>query len=128
MSTTEDKTLRVSNATIFYRVRGTGPLLLILPGGDGDADAANALCEQLVTRHTVVTYDRRGISRSKIDAPCCGDRSLRFPSQRFRPFRVDRLPGTILLCAHVETRLTGKNSRRALIFPTCSYASQSLRT
>jgi pimeloyl-ACP methyl ester carboxylesterase len=50
-------------------VRGSGPLLLILPGGDGDADSADALRNQLADRYTVLTYDRRGISRSKIDAP-----------------------------------------------------------
>jgi pimeloyl-ACP methyl ester carboxylesterase len=69
MNKTEDKTLRVSNATVFYRVRGSGPLLLILAGGHGDADTTDALCGHLIDRYTVVTYDRRGISRSKIDAP-----------------------------------------------------------
>jgi hypothetical protein len=34
----KDDSLRVGGATLFYRVRGSGPLLLILPGGDGDAD------------------------------------------------------------------------------------------
>jgi pimeloyl-ACP methyl ester carboxylesterase len=41
---------------------------VILPGGHGDADIADALCDQLVDRYTVVTYDRRGQSRSKSDA------------------------------------------------------------
>jgi pimeloyl-ACP methyl ester carboxylesterase len=59
--------LQVQGATLFYRVRGLGPLLLILPGGDGDADTADALRTQLVDRCTVVTYDRRGLSRSTID-------------------------------------------------------------
>jgi pimeloyl-ACP methyl ester carboxylesterase len=59
--------LPVAGATIFYPVRGMGPLLLILPGGHGDADAADDLCEQLVDRVTVVTYDRRGQSRSPVD-------------------------------------------------------------
>jgi len=60
--------LTVSGASLFYRVRGSGPLLLILPGGHGDADAADALCEGLVDHFTIVTYDRRGQSRSLIDA------------------------------------------------------------
>jgi pimeloyl-ACP methyl ester carboxylesterase len=64
-----DGTLRVDGATLFYRVRGSGPLLLILPGGDGDADTIDALRSQLVDHYTVVAYDRRGISRSTIDAP-----------------------------------------------------------
>jgi pimeloyl-ACP methyl ester carboxylesterase len=64
-----DDTLRVDGASLFYRVRGSGPLLLILPGGDGDADTIDALRSQLVDHYTVVAYDRRGISRSTIDAP-----------------------------------------------------------
>ena len=60
--------LRASGATLFYRVRGNGPLLLILAGGHGDADTTDALCEKLTDRYTVVTYDRRGLSRSTIEA------------------------------------------------------------
>ena len=68
MRATNDGTVRVAGATLFYRVRGNGPLLLILSGGDGDADTTDALCDQLLDRYTVVTYDRRGLSRSTIDA------------------------------------------------------------
>jgi pimeloyl-ACP methyl ester carboxylesterase len=64
-----DDTLRVAGATLFYRVRGAGPLLLILPGGDGTSDSVDALREQLVDRYRVVTYDRRGLSQSTIDTP-----------------------------------------------------------
>jgi pimeloyl-ACP methyl ester carboxylesterase len=60
--------LHVFGATLFYRVRGNGPLLLILAGGHGDADTTDALCEKLIDRYTVVTYDRRGLSRSTIEA------------------------------------------------------------
>src|SRR5262245_54513471 len=63
----KDDSLRVDGATLFYRVRGSGSLLLILPGGDGDADTADALRNELIDRYTVITYDRRGMSRSKID-------------------------------------------------------------
>jgi pimeloyl-ACP methyl ester carboxylesterase len=68
MNTARDDTLRVPGANLYYRVRGRGPLLLFLAGGDGDADTADALCDQLHDRYTVVTYDRRGLSRSSIDA------------------------------------------------------------
>jgi pimeloyl-ACP methyl ester carboxylesterase len=50
-------------------VRGSGAWLLILPGGDGDADTADTLCNELGDRYAVATYDRRGMSRSNIDAP-----------------------------------------------------------
>jgi pimeloyl-ACP methyl ester carboxylesterase len=62
-----DNSLRVNGASVFYRLRGHGPFLLILPGGDGDADTTEALCQQLVDRYTVITYDRRGMSRSTTD-------------------------------------------------------------
>ena len=64
---TEDR-LRVPGASLYYTVRGAGPLVLILPGGDGDADASDTLAAQLVDHYTVVTYDRRGLSRSMLDA------------------------------------------------------------
>src|SRR5215468_9533865 len=51
MNAAKDNSLRVDGATLFYRVRGSGPLLLILPGGDGDADTADALRNDLVARH-----------------------------------------------------------------------------
>jgi pimeloyl-ACP methyl ester carboxylesterase len=60
--------LQVSGATLFCRVRGKGPLLLMLAGGHGDADTTDAVCEQLVNHYTVVTYDRRGLSRSTVNA------------------------------------------------------------
>jgi pimeloyl-ACP methyl ester carboxylesterase len=59
---------RTDGATLFYRIRGSGPVLLILAGGHGDADTANALCEELIDHYSVVTYDRRGMSRSPIDS------------------------------------------------------------
>jgi pimeloyl-ACP methyl ester carboxylesterase len=68
MSSVNEGGLRVPGVGLYYRVRGTGPLLLILPGGHGDADAADDLCDQLLDRFTVVTYDRRGQSRSPLDA------------------------------------------------------------
>ena len=69
MNAAKDNSLRVDGATLFYRVRGSGPMLLILPGGDGDADTADALRHELIDRYMVITYDRRGMSRSKIDGP-----------------------------------------------------------
>jgi pimeloyl-ACP methyl ester carboxylesterase len=55
-------------AAIHYKVSGRGPVLLVLPGGDGDADASDRLASE-VTGFTVVTYDRRGTLRSPIDDP-----------------------------------------------------------
>jgi pimeloyl-ACP methyl ester carboxylesterase len=60
-------TVSVSGANLYYTVRGSGPVLLILQGGDGDADGMDRLTDQLVGDYTVVTYDRRGLSRSTLD-------------------------------------------------------------
>ncbi|WP_020659490.1 alpha/beta fold hydrolase [Amycolatopsis benzoatilytica] len=60
------KTLRVPGAEIAYDVAGAGPLLLLVPGGPADATGFAALRPRLTDRHTVVTFDPRGISRSPI--------------------------------------------------------------
>ncbi|UJP11034.1 alpha/beta hydrolase [Microbacterium sp. KUDC0406] len=68
MSTTSGA-LAVRGATLHYQVRGTGPVLLISQSGEGDADRSNDLIAELVDAFTVVTYDRRGLSRSRLDDP-----------------------------------------------------------
>ena len=61
--------LAVPGATLHYKVRGNGPLLLLLQGGDGDADGADALAGHLAEDYTVLSYDRRGLSRSPVSDP-----------------------------------------------------------
>ncbi|MEW9533137.1 alpha/beta fold hydrolase [Microbispora sp. NPDC049125] len=65
----ETKTLRVPGARLHYEVRGTGPLLLMIPGAPGDAGALAGLGACLADRYTVVTYDQRGLSRSALTEP-----------------------------------------------------------
>jgi pimeloyl-ACP methyl ester carboxylesterase len=60
-------TMKVQGATLYYEVRGSGPVLLTIPGGPTDAGMFTALAELLADRYTVVTYDPRGHSRSAID-------------------------------------------------------------
>ena len=67
MRTTETGMLRVPGAALYYKKTGTGPLLLILQGGDGDAEGSNGIADHLADHYTVVTYDRRGLSRSRSD-------------------------------------------------------------
>jgi pimeloyl-ACP methyl ester carboxylesterase len=69
MSETTADTLHVPGASLHYKVRGSGPLLLLLQGGDGDAKGMTGVSDHLVGHYTVVSYDRRGLSRSKIDDP-----------------------------------------------------------
>jgi pimeloyl-ACP methyl ester carboxylesterase len=61
------KTLKVPGATLYYEVRGSGPVLLAIPGGPTEASIFTAFAEQLSDRYTVVTYDPRGHSRSTVD-------------------------------------------------------------
>jgi pimeloyl-ACP methyl ester carboxylesterase/SAM-dependent methyltransferase len=69
MSEVRTGTLPVPGASLFYKVLGTGPLLLLLPGGAGDAEAFNNVAAQLADHFTLLTYDRRGLSRSTVDDP-----------------------------------------------------------
>lgn len=62
-------TLKVPGATLYYEVRGTGPVLLAIPGGPTDAGLFTGLADRLADRYTVVTYDPRGHSRSTLDGP-----------------------------------------------------------
>ncbi len=61
--------LAVPGATIYYKTQGHGPLLLLLQGGDGDADASDSLAAGLINHFTVCSYDRRGLARSPVDDP-----------------------------------------------------------
>jgi len=63
------ETLVVPGATLYYEVRGTGPVLLLICGGIYDAEAFAGLADALADVHTVVTYDRRGNSRSPLAGP-----------------------------------------------------------
>ncbi|MER7585742.1 alpha/beta hydrolase [Kitasatospora sp. NPDC097691] len=63
------RTLAVPGATLHYQVQGTGPTLLLSQSGEGDADRTVDLVPHLADTFTVVTYDRRGLSRSILDNP-----------------------------------------------------------
>lgn len=62
-------TLAAPGASLYYEVRGSGPGLLLIPTGNGDAGPYRPLAAALSDRFTVMTYDRRGYSRSRLDGP-----------------------------------------------------------
>ncbi|QDZ01995.1 alpha/beta hydrolase [Nitratireductor mangrovi] len=62
-------TLKVTGASLHYEVRGSGPLLVIIPGGPQDAGVFAELAERLADRYRVVAFDLRGNSRSSFDGP-----------------------------------------------------------
>ncbi len=59
-------TLRVPDASLYYEVRGEGPLV-VLVGAPMDARSFATLADLLATDHTVLTTDPRGINRSPVD-------------------------------------------------------------
>ena len=63
------KSLAVPGARLYEEVHGSGPLLLMVPGANGTANIFTGVTEHLAAHYTVVTYDRRGFSRSYLDRP-----------------------------------------------------------
>ncbi|MEU7602882.1 alpha/beta hydrolase [Streptomyces sp. NPDC041003] len=63
------RTLSVPGATLHYQTEGRGPVLLLSQSGEGDADRTVDLVPHLADTFTVVTYDRRGLSRSTLHDP-----------------------------------------------------------
>lgn len=64
---TQSATLKVPGATLYYETTGSGPTLLIIPGGPQDAGVFAPLAAELAGRFRVVSYDPRGNSRSSFD-------------------------------------------------------------
>ena len=69
METRKVGSLQVPGSSLYYELRGSGPLLLLIAGGAGDADSYDRVAGYLVDHYTVVTYDRRGYSRSPLNDP-----------------------------------------------------------
>lgn len=63
-TTARSDTLAMPGATLYYEVRGSGPPLLLIPGGPQDAGVFADLAGELAGRYTVAAYDPRGNSRS----------------------------------------------------------------
>jgi pimeloyl-ACP methyl ester carboxylesterase len=64
-----EHSVTVPGGTIYYRTEGSGPPLVLIGGGPSNADTLGALAGHLATGRTVITYDRRGSSRSRLDDP-----------------------------------------------------------
>src|SRR5690349_24583140 len=59
----------VRGARLYTERAGDGPPLLLISGGGGDAGMYERVVPLLARRYTVLTYDRRGNSRSRFTAP-----------------------------------------------------------
>jgi pimeloyl-ACP methyl ester carboxylesterase len=69
MTKMKAETLKVPGASLYYEVRGAGPVLIMLPGGPADATTFRRIEDDLARKYTVVTYDPRGLSHSTLDVP-----------------------------------------------------------
>lgn len=54
---------------LYFEVRGTGPPLLLIPGGGGDGAAYSLIADLLSDECKVITYDRRANARSTMNEP-----------------------------------------------------------
>jgi pimeloyl-ACP methyl ester carboxylesterase len=62
-------TLDVPGARLSYQVRGSGPVLLLIPGGPAGTSMYDDVAPLLAPHYTVITYDPRGLAASTIDDP-----------------------------------------------------------
>jgi len=56
--------IEVNSTRIYYEKRGRGPAVLFVSGATGDAGHWTTVADILADTYTVITYDRRGNSRS----------------------------------------------------------------
>jgi pimeloyl-ACP methyl ester carboxylesterase len=56
--------IEVNGTRIYYEKRGRGPAVLFVSGASGDAGHWTTVADILADTYTVITYDRRGNSRS----------------------------------------------------------------
>lgn len=64
---TDTGTIRTDGANLYFERTGAGPALLMISGGGGDAGYYTDVADRLADSYTVLTYDRRGNSRSTVD-------------------------------------------------------------
>jgi len=68
MSTPSKHRLEVPGGSVYYELRGSGPLLLVF-GQPMTSGGFAALADLLAEDHTVVTYDPHGVGESTVDDP-----------------------------------------------------------
>jgi pimeloyl-ACP methyl ester carboxylesterase len=69
MASAKSFRLKLAGATLYYEVQGSGPVLILIPGGPTDAGVFAGLAACLADRYTVAACDPRGNSRSVLDGP-----------------------------------------------------------
>jgi pimeloyl-ACP methyl ester carboxylesterase len=56
--------VEANGTKLYHEIRGNGPPVVFVPGAGGDAGGYEAAAQALADTYTIVTYDRRGNSRS----------------------------------------------------------------
>jgi pimeloyl-ACP methyl ester carboxylesterase len=56
--------IEANGTSLYYERRGVGPVVLVVSGATGDAGHWTGVADVLASAYIVVTYDRRGNSRS----------------------------------------------------------------
>ncbi len=73
--------LKVPGASLYHEVRGAGTVLLLIPGGNGDAAPFEGIANALADRYRLVSYERRGFFRSPLDGPVDDEHRLETDSE-----------------------------------------------
>ena len=60
----QTKQISANGVNFFCQVRGLGPVVLLIPGIGGDCGVFEMIARQLADEFKVVSYDRRGMSRT----------------------------------------------------------------
>lgn len=111
-------TLAVDGAILAYQCSGAGPLLLTIPGANGDAVIFDEVAPYLAQNFTVCTYDRRGFSNSTLTTPAT-------PADLAMPYRLERdADDAAALLAHLSSNatLSSGSGNGTLVFGTSSGA------
>lgn len=77
MKTSDCSFLDVPGARLCHESRGSGPLIVMVPGPAGSAELYRVIAAELASRYRVVAYDRRGFSRSALNGDQDYDRRLK---------------------------------------------------
>lgn len=115
-------TLAVDGAILAYQCSGAGPLLLTIPGANGDAIIFEEVLPYLAENFTVCSYDRRGFSNSTLTAPATA-------ADLEMPYRLERdADDAAALLAHLSSNSSlassssSSGSNGTLVFGTSSGA------
>ncbi|KAI7786067.1 hypothetical protein LA080_004921 [Diaporthe eres] len=109
--------LPVQGALLAYQCLGTGPILLTIPGANGDAAIFNEVAPYLAQDFTVCTYDRRGYSNSTLTGNATAE-------DLAMPYRLQRdADDAAALLSHVSGGDPGLVFGTRLLRETCNIPS-----